>query len=314
LLPPAKVFVDPTTFIVLTSNNTLKFSEPAYLIKHDLASFLKWHCEIFSHSKTITSQTGRTGNSACGNKSQECNIPICACPTDINLPKAKNKSSLWSLRTLIKTITKHAMLEEYCPEDGEIIACGAYGLLLNQKFLVDWNILRRCNFTCTYCPPDIHDLTIGFPPFEQYQKEFSEIEANGKQTHFTLNGGEPTLHPNILDIVKMCKETGTVEILSNGTAPINMYNNLLKYAKVTISLHHELINEKHMKKFIDIAFLGRGTLTFKYFNTFDLEKFGKYLHILNKFDNVGLTGPVRISSRSFPGKTRGQHEKKQWLT
>ena len=307
--------VNTSTFVVLTSNNTLKFSSPSYLTKNDSASFLKWHCEIFSHSKTITSQTGRTGNSACCNKSEECNIPICACPTDINLPKAINSETLAEFRTLVNALTKYDLLEEYDINDGEIIACGVYGLLLNKQFVVDWNILRRCNFTCTYCPPNIHDLVSGFPSMEQYQKEFNEIKIpTNKTVHFVLNGGEPTLHPNILEVVQMCRNVGTVEVLSNGTAPIKMYDTLLDYANVNISLHHELINEKHMQKFIAIALLDKGSLTFKYFNTFDEEKFGKYLNILRNLNNVGVISNVRLSSRSFPGKPRGQAEEKKWLT
>jgi len=143
----------------------------------------------------------------------------------------------------------------------------------------------------------------------QYQKEFNEINFPiDKEAHFTLNGGEPTLHPNILDIVKMCNAKGSVEVLSNGTASIEKYNILLDYAKINISLHHELINEKHMQKFIDIALLDKGKLVFKYFNTFDEEKFRKYLNILNNLDHVSIITNKRLI-------LRGQRDKeKSWAT
>jgi|TARA_R110002074_G_scaffold245538_1_gene417451 organic radical activating enzyme len=301
--------VENTTFVVLTSDNKIKYSHNADLIKNNQVLFLKWHCEVFDHSKTITSQLGITGHTACGNNSRTCNVSICACPTDIHIPKAINSKTLDNFRTLVNNITKYTPLDEYNISDGEIIACGLYGLLLNQRFVVDWNLLRRCNFSCTYCAPDIHDYKSDFPSFEQYQKEFSEIEVPaGKETHFTLNGGEPTLHPNILDIVKMCNGTGTVELLSNGTAPIKMYDNLLDYAKINISIHHELINEKHMQKFVDIALLNKGKLVFKYFNTFDEEKFGKYLNILIKFDHVSIISNKRLILRG------NRKNLKTWLT
>ena len=38
-------------------------------------------------------------------------------------------------------------------EDGKIVACGQIGLLVNRKFVVDWNLLRRCNFSLyLLCP------------------------------------------------------------------------------------------------------------------------------------------------------------------
>ena len=106
----------------------------------------------------------------------------------------------------------------------------------------------------------------------------------------------------------MCKKTGTVELLSNGTAPVKMYDNLLDYAKINISIHHELINEKHMQKFIKIALLNKGKLVFKYFNTFDEEKFGKYLNILIKFDHVSIISNKRLILRGH------RQNLKTWLT
>ena len=298
-----------TTLVVLTHDNKLKTSHTQYLIKSNSTLFLKWNCEVFDHTKTINSQTGVTGYTACGNTSRTCNVAICACPTDINLPKAINKETLSDFRELVGDVTKYTVLDEYDINDGPIIACGLYGLLLNQRFVVDWNLLRRCNFSCTYCAPDIHDLVSGYPPMAQYQKEFNEINFPiDKEAHFTLNGGEPTLHPNILDIVKMCNAKGSVEVLSNGTASIEKYNILLDYAKINISLHHELINEKHMQKFIDIALLDKGKIVFKYFNTFDEEKFGKYLNILKNLDHVSIITNKRLI-------LRGQREKeKSWAT
>jgi organic radical activating enzyme len=297
------------TLLVLTHDNKIKTSQTQYLIKNNVTLFLKWNCEVFDHTKTITSQLGTTGHTACGNDSRTCNVAICACPTDINLPKAINSDTLEKFREQIADISNYDLIDEYDITDGNIIACGLYGLLQNNRFVVDWNLLRRCNFSCTYCAPDIHDYDSGFPSFIQYQKEFDEIEVPyGREVHFNLNGGEPTLHPNILDVVKMCNKRGTVEVLSNGTASIRMYNELLKYAKINISLHHELINEKHMQKFIDIALLGKGKLVFKYFNTFDEQKYKKYLNILEQFENVSIISNKRLI-------LRGQrNEQKSWAT
>ena len=56
-------------------------------------------------------------------------MAICACPTDINLPKAINKDTLVNFRELVSNITKYSIIEDYNVDtDGDIIACGVYGL------------------------------------------------------------------------------------------------------------------------------------------------------------------------------------------
>ena len=73
---------------------------------------------------------------------------------------------------------------------------------------------------------------------------------DGKTVHHILQGGEPVLHPNILEIAEMCRERGTVELLTNGTANIPKYEKFLDMGcSINISLHHEYITEKMMDKF-----------------------------------------------------------------
>jgi hypothetical protein len=63
-----------------------------------------------------------------------------------------------------------------------------------------------------------------------------------------------------------------------------------------------------MQKFIDIALLGKGKLVFKYFNTFDEQKYKKYLNILEQFENVSIISNKRLI-------LRGQrNEQKSWAT
>lgn len=296
-------------FVVLTEDGNIKSTQTHFLIKNNLTDFIRWNCEVFSHTKNINSQTGKTGYTACGNKTTTCDVGICSCPTDIYLPKGLNEHWLFLLREKVRKLQSNDKLEPYTLEDGKIVACGQIGLLVNRKFVVDWNLLRRCNFSCTYCAPDIHSYTSEFPPFEQLQKEFNDIKIpEGKEVYFNLNGGEPTLHPNIFDIVKMCYNVGNIELLSNGTASVSMYNTLLDYAKINISLHHELINEKHMEKFIKIADLNKGQLVFKYFNTFDEKRFKQYLDKLSTYKHVSIITNKRLILRGE------RDQEKSWAT
>ena len=101
--------IENNMLLVLTHDNKIKTSQTQYLIKNNVTLFLEWHCEVFDHTKTITSQLGTTGHTACGNKSRTCDVAICACPTDINLPKAIDKDTLANFRDLVSKITKYSI-------------------------------------------------------------------------------------------------------------------------------------------------------------------------------------------------------------
>lgn len=296
-------------FVVLTDKDELYVTTTKYLIQHNLSSFLNWHCEVFDHTKTITQQFGITGYTACGSKSTHCNIGICGCPTDIAIPKAISQNTLEELKIKIAcTDLETIHLQEYDVANGDIVACGEISLLLDKKFFVDWNLLKRCNFNCSYCAPDIHDFTSEYPSFESIKETFDNLNIpEGKRPYFHLQGGEPTIHPNLFEIVDLCCSAGEVEIVTNGTATIETYSKLLDKVKLNFSLHHELVTEKHMKKFVDIVNLNKGKIIFKYFNTFDTERFAEYLELLDQ-PHVRFIRNKRLILR---GK---REEEKSWAT
>jgi MoaA/NifB/PqqE/SkfB family radical SAM enzyme len=79
---------------------------------------------------------------------------------------------------------------------------------------IDWFITTRCNDVCKFCyAPSFKECTY---PLEHYK----QIARRIKQLNFewvTLCGGEPTMHPHIVEIVKYLKEIGLkVTFYSNG--------------------------------------------------------------------------------------------------
>ena len=102
----------------------------------------------------------------------------------------------------------------------------------------------------------------------------------------------------ILEIAEMCRERGTVELLTNGTANIPKYEKFLDMGcSINISLHHEYITEKMMDKFIKLAELNKGRIVLKYFNVFDEKRFMPQLRKLMEFKHVGLVKNKRLVNR-----------------
>jgi|GEM_PF-3190834 Predicted Fe-S oxidoreductases len=86
----------------------------------------------------------------------------------------------------------------------------------------------RCNLHCKHCVEDVHN-------YPQHLKKFLDTATYSKYVNniclafdyvgtLSLAGGEPFLHPHLLDLVQFAlqkKTIGAVVIVSNGTVPID---------------------------------------------------------------------------------------------
>lgn len=92
---------------------------------------------------------------------------------------------------------------------------------------VEWNIGKRCNLDCTYCPAEIHD---NFSPHTNVKVMLDAVDALyeiGKPVRVSLTGGEPCVHPNILEICEHIKQRlDWLNITTNGTLPFGFYDKL----------------------------------------------------------------------------------------
>lgn len=85
-------------------------------------------------------------------------------------------------------------------------------------------ITGRCNFSCPYC------RHIGGPDvdFDLMSRNINEV---GKHCPFAIrfSGGEPTIHPRLLDMVKMVKDYDAerIAISTNGSADMELYQKLI---------------------------------------------------------------------------------------
>lgn len=85
----------------------------------------------------------------------------------------------------------------------------------------EWNITYRCDLSCTSCcrfcylPPTTDDMTI-----EDGQQFIDEANALNWKPEIWIIGGEPTLHPKMLEFVELASTFGTrVRLMSNQYRP-----------------------------------------------------------------------------------------------
>src|SRR5262249_28241431 len=76
----------------------------------------------------------------------------------------------------------------------------------------------RCNLACRHCfiSCSPHNDSFGFLSFEEVQRRLDESVALGvKEYYFT--GGEPFLHPRMVEILELTLRYGAATVLPNGT-------------------------------------------------------------------------------------------------
>jgi MoaA/NifB/PqqE/SkfB family radical SAM enzyme len=105
---------------------------------------------------------------------------------------------------------------------------------------VEWNLGKRCNYDCSYCPESIHDNSSPHTDIEILKATVDRLVALGKPIRLSFTGGEPTVHPKFSELVKYAnhKNIKWVSVTTNGTLPFEFYA-MLPVDQFVFSLHLE---------------------------------------------------------------------------
>lgn len=93
---------------------------------------------------------------------------------------------------------------------------------------VEWNLGKRCNYDCSYCPSSIHNNTSPHTDIEILKATVDKLITLGKPIRLSFTGGEPCVHPKFQELVKYCKHIGVswINVTTNGTLPYKFYASL----------------------------------------------------------------------------------------
>lgn len=89
---------------------------------------------------------------------------------------------------------------------------------------IEWNLGKRCNLDCGYCPAEIHDNYSSHTDIKFLINTVDTLCKIGKPIRISLTGGEPTVHPNIEELINyLSQKVDWINITTNGLRPGKWY-------------------------------------------------------------------------------------------
>ena len=90
---------------------------------------------------------------------------------------------------------------------------------------VEWNLGKRCNLDCGYCPAEIHDNFSDHTNIKTLLDTVDALAELDKPVRLSLTGGEPCVHPDIEDLLQHASQKlDWVNVTTNGTRTALWYS------------------------------------------------------------------------------------------
>lgn len=94
----------------------------------------------------------------------------------------------------------------------------------HKSIHIEWNIGKRCNLDCAYCPAEIHDNFSPHTDLDVMIETIYKLSSLGKPIRLSLTGGEPTVHPKIEKILQCAKaRLQWTSVTTNALRPAEWY-------------------------------------------------------------------------------------------
>lgn len=105
---------------------------------------------------------------------------------------------------------------------------------------IEWNLGKRCNYNCSYCPSSIHDNISQHTDIAILKATVDKLMTLNKPIRLSFTGGEPTVHPKFRELIQYCNHVGInwISVTTNGTMPYEFYANL-NIDQLVVSIHLE---------------------------------------------------------------------------
>lgn len=129
---------------------------------------------------------------------------------------------------------------------------------MDYKF-IEYELHNVCTYNCSFCSSDYKDGSKRWKTLEEYKSDIDKIvlAANGSPCFIQLTGGEPTLFPDVIELMQYIRSKNAhIGMISNGVRTIRWWKELRDanvLDKLSLSFHSEQTSD--YQKIIDITLL-----------------------------------------------------------
>lgn len=227
-------------------------------------SWLEWYCSAGS-SHIHISPDGNVLVAACGIRRSLGNVysgdlkPLdhwikcpkqwCMCGTDMRLSKGKNVEDVLFLKSAPPRESTVSLMNM---EEATWVTATESEFKMRYPLTIEWDITKRCNYSCSYCHPTISNKTDALTSRESFSKGIITVLRKFTKTNlasWVFAGGEPTIHPSYVDIVNFLKSKGhAIHTQTNGSRSPDYFKELIRYSSIGISVHLEFASREKLLK------------------------------------------------------------------
>jgi pyruvate-formate lyase-activating enzyme len=155
------------------------------------------------------------------------------------------------------------------------------------SFLLDWELTKLCNLNCSYCGTGIdggHDNTTQHPPLEECLKSIDFMyeyvdqymkykKESQRKVVLNVYGGESLFHPDIVEILRECRDRYTqyqdswyltITCTTNGIVGKNQWERIVPLVdEFTVSYHSENLPKQKQQYRDNVLYLKQHNKRFK---------------------------------------------------
>jgi organic radical activating enzyme len=119
--------------------------------------------------------------------------------------------------------------------------------------VINWCLLNKCNYKCSYCPDYLHNGSSGRPDYDEVTEFCTNVidHYQGKNIYFEFTGGEVTYWKDLPMLVEFLKthEDVYVGVISNGSQKLSWWDKMKRELDhACLSFQPEFSNREHYIK------------------------------------------------------------------
>ncbi len=228
------------------------------LMAKKLNRFKGWKCSAGRESLHV-GQKGEVLLAACGIRGVQgsaykgdfklpeawldCDREACMCGGDMQLRKARTVDFVEEAQS--PQLSKMKMTKEGL---GPVEWVGPYHFpKFEEHFVtVSWDMGKRCNYACSYCPPEVSNKTDPLKTWEELKTTTDNVIAQFGEDQlikWVVTGGEPTIIPDYMKWVEYVAEKGhVIHTTTNGSRGGKYLEQLIRHSCIGISVHLEFLD------------------------------------------------------------------------